>query len=72
MNSQIIALAAHPANKDASVHQVCDVQIGRSTGTVFKASNGYLPAFKGMTSVGYLPDAESAVDWIEAHHQQIN
>ena len=71
MENQIIALAAHPANKDASAFQVCDVHIGRSVGTVFKATNGFIPAFKGMTAVGYMPDAMSAVDWIHSHSQEI-
>lgn len=72
MDNQIIALAAHPANKDASAHHVCDVRIGRSIGAVFKASNGFVPAFKGMASAGYLPDAAAAVNWIHDNHQQIN
>lgn len=61
---EAIALVTHPANKDASTHAVVDVKIGRSTGTVFKAENGFVPAFRDMAPAGFLPDAESAVDWI--------
>ncbi|NHT75897.1 hypothetical protein G8E10_09415 [Rhizobiaceae bacterium CRRU44] len=65
-----IALAKHPANMDASAHEVLDVTIGRSTGTVFRVTNGFVPGFKGMTAPGYMPDVETAVEWIEAFAAQ--
>jgi len=67
-----IALSAHPANKDASTIAVQDVHIGRSTGTVFKAENGFIPAFRDMAPPGYLPDAETAVEWIADFYSTLN
>lgn len=63
---QTIALAKHPANMDASAEAVMNLTIGNRAGVVFRVTNGFVPGFKGMTSPGYMPDVETAVEWIEA------
>lgn len=60
-----IALAIHPANKDASAVAVRDVHFGRSTATVFRATRGYIPAIRGLTSPGYFSSEGDAIEWLE-------
>lgn len=66
-----IALAVHPANKNPDHETVAQVQIGRSTGVVFKLESGYVPAFQGMACPGYLKTEQNAINWIEAYAEQV-
>lgn len=65
-----IALASHPANMDASAEPVMHMTIGRRTGVVFRATNGFVPGFKGMTAPGYFADEVAAAEWIAAFAQE--
>jgi hypothetical protein len=67
MTVSAIALAAHPANKDAGATAIRAVEIGRSTGIIFKATKGFIPAFQGMAAPGYMPDIDTAIEWLEAY-----
>lgn len=62
-----IALAAHPANKDASAETVLVDRINGRSAVVFKVTNGFVPGYCGMTAPGYMPDIPSAVEWLEAY-----
>lgn len=62
---QTIALAAHPANMDASAVAVRDVRFGHSTATVFRVTKGYIPAIRGLTSPGYFSSEGDAIEWLE-------
>lgn len=67
---QAIALATHPVNKDASAEFVLAVNVNGRHGAIFKATNGYVPGYCGMTAPGYMPDAASACEWLEAYAAQ--
>lgn len=64
---QTIALATHPANKDASAVPVRDVHFGRTVATIFRAEAGYVPAIRDMTAPGYFTDEHDAIEWLELH-----
>lgn len=66
-----IALAAHPANMDPSVETVVMSRINGHAAVVFKVTNGFVPAYLGMTCPGYLPDAVTAVEWLERYAEAI-
>lgn len=65
-----IALAAHPANKDASAEVVLDTRINGRAALVFKVEQGFVPGYLGMTAPGYMPDADTAAEWLEAYAAQ--
>jgi hypothetical protein len=62
-----IALATHPANRDASAVAVRDLHFGRSTGTIFKVTAGYVPGFRGMTAPGHFTNEADAIEWVERY-----
>lgn len=62
---QTIALATHPANKDASAVAVRDVHFGHSIATVFLVTKGYIPAIRGLTAPGYFSSEGDAIEWLE-------
>lgn len=67
-----IALAAHPANKDAGAEVVRDYRIGNRAALVFKVEQGFIPAYVGMTCPGYMPDIATADEWIERYADQVS
>ena len=67
---EAVALATHPVNKDASATPVLAVRINGRAAVVFKAENGFIPDYCGMTAPGYMPDAAAAVEWIQAYAAQ--
>lgn len=62
---QTIALAIHPANKDASAIAVRDVHFGRTVATIFRAEAGYVPAIRDVTAPGYFSDEADAIEWLD-------
>ena len=66
-----IALAAHPANMDASAEVVLDSRINGRAALVFKVEQGFVPGYLGMTCPGYLPDAVTAVEWLERYAEAL-